>query len=79
MSRLIRTVSWWRCFETSGEPYPGLLFTFRASFELLRDGFGYKGAQWDATLRGYQFGPAKDRSGIWRVVFTQSGFLIYGR
>src|ERR1700733_1388023 len=49
--------------ETSSKPHPRLFFTFQASLELLRDGFGYKGAQWDATLRGHRFGAAEDGVG----------------
>ena len=50
-------------FETSSKPHPRLFFSFQASLELLRDGFGYKGAQRDATLGGHRFGTAEDRVG----------------
>ena len=50
-------------FETSGRPHPGLFFSFQASLELLRDGFGYKGAQRDATLGGHRLGTAEDGVG----------------
>ena len=46
--------------ETSSKPHPRLFFFFGASLELLRDGFGYKGTQRDATLSSDRFGTAKD-------------------
>ena len=63
MIRLMRTVSLWRCLRPPASLTQGFSVTFQASLELLRDGFGYKGAQWDATLRGHRFGAAEDGVG----------------
>jgi hypothetical protein len=64
-------------FETSSKPHPGFFFYFQASLELLRDGFGYKGA-WDAWA-ATDLARRKMGSGVSRVVFTLSGSPMYGR
>ncbi len=65
-------------FETSSKPHPGLFFSFQAGLELLLDSFGYKGAQWDASLGGHRFGAAKDGVGEsrgWSSLFQDPIFM----